>query len=581
MDNTELEKSNQSQSVLIVSHDPKIAETIGESNTSGLKIHSRETWEDFISEPELLANNCITLLDIDGFDDTKNSVKQLIKIKQDDPTQVLMLLGEKEELGEFLKLSSQALIYRAFTKPVHPNQILLTFKRGMEMHDDLVVRREAGEDLTVVGPAENRATLDTISESRKTNPFMFIAAGLAAVAVVGWLAFSSSKPQQEQTPIGLNTPQIIESDSSNESLLPNVAQIEDLNELAANAFFDGRLISPPGQNALGYYNQVLEIDSYDNTAYEGRQLVANKLRENYTGLIKEAKFDEAVETLDVLRELQPLNTQNEAMALALEKQVEEHVTKVRSVGSPEEIAKTKTILTKIEPKIKSSKSLGQALEAETKMLEKIDLAIDSGSVLPSQDGSAYNLISSALKDNSISQSNIKPRLLSLSDKLMQMASSSFNTDELDDTARLLDLVKPLKVNKEKLKIAETKLQARQKEVALASIAAEPVIEEVSLEQAEPESAKITPAKLVKRTAPSYPRNASQRNIEGWVELSFDIDTQGKPKDIEILAAEPSGIFEREALRSVKKWRFEPAWNEQTNEPVIATVESTKVTFKLQ
>ena len=581
MDSTKTEKTNSPQSVLIISRDPEITNTIAANNNSGFQLHARESWEQFLSEPELLANNAITLLDIDGFDDTKSSVKQLIEIKQDDPTQVLMLLGEKAELGEFLKLSSQALIYRAFTKPVHPNQILLTFKHGMEMHDDLVARREAGEDLTIVGPAENRTTLDTISDSGKTNPYMYIAAGLAALAVVGWLTLTGSEQKPDAAPIVINTPQIEDDSSAEENILPNVTQINDLNQLAATAFSDDRLISPAGNNALGYYNQVLEIDSYDNTAYEGRQAVAEKLRENYSGLIKTAKFDEALETLEVLRELQPLNSQNEAMTLALERQIEQHVSQVRSAGSPKEIAATSTILNKIVPNIKGSQSLSGALKAETKTLEKIDLAIESGAVLPTQDGSAYNLISNAIKANSISKSNIQPRVLSLSEKLMQMATSSFNADQLDNTTKLLNLVKPLKVNRKQLQIAEAKLQARKKEIALASIETKLPIDEIALEEAEPESAKILPAKLLKRTAPIYPRSASLRNIEGWVELSFDIDTDGKPADIAVIASEPSGVFEKEAMRSVKKWRFQPAFNDETKEPVIANVESAKVTFKLE
>ena len=581
MDSTEQEKTNPAQSVLILSSDPKIIETIVENNDSGFEIHARRSWEEFLSEPELLANNTIVLFDIDEFDNTQSSVTQLIKIKKDDPTQVLMLLGEKDELGEFLKLSSQALIYRAFTKPVSPNQVLLTFKRGSEMHHDLVVRRDAGEDLTIVGPAENRATLDTIADSGKTNPLMYIAAGLAAVAVIGALLFAGGEQKQESAPIVINTPQIDDS-TSQENILPNTVQINNLNQQAANAFFDGRLISPAGQNALELYNQVLEIDSYDNTAYEGRQAVADKLRENYPRLIKEAKFDLAVNSLEVLRELQPLNTQNDAMALALEKQIEQHVTNVRSVGTSEEIVKTKTILTKIGPKIKSSKNLNSALEAEAKMLDKIDLAISIGTVLPAQDGSAYDLISDALKTNSISQSNIKPRLLSLSEKLIQMADSSFETDDLDNTAKLLGLVKPLKVNGKQLEIAETKLKARQKEIELASIdkTESPIEEELALDEVEPKQAKILPAKLIKRTAPIYPRRASQRNIEGWVELSFKIDTDGKPANIAVLAAEPKGIFEKEAMRSIKKWRFEPAYNEETNLPVVAD-QSAKVTFRLE
>ena len=300
MDNTEQDIPKLSQSVLIVSSDHEITDTIISNNNSGFDVQARASWEEFLHEPESLVNNGITILDIDGFADTQQSVKQLIKIKQDDPTQVLIAIGDKDELGEFLKSNTQALIYRAFTKPVNPSQVLLAFKHGMKMHEELVVRRDAGEDLTIVGPAENRATLDTISDSGKTNPILYIAAGVAALAIGSWLMFGGGEP--EQAPVVVETPQIFEDDSLAQELVPDISQINNLNQLAATAFLDGRLISPAGQNALEYYNQVLDIDSYDNTAYEGRQLIAEKLRENYTGLLKTAKFDKAIETLEVLRD---------------------------------------------------------------------------------------------------------------------------------------------------------------------------------------------------------------------------------------------------------------------------------------
>ena len=579
MDNTEQDITNLSQSVLIVSSDHEITDTIISNNNSGFDVQARASWEEFLGEPELLANNGITIFDIDGFANTQQSVKQLIKIKQDDPTQVLIAIGDKDELGEFLKSNTQALIYRAFTKPVNPSQVLLAFKHGMKMHEELVVRRDAGEDLTVVGPAENRATLDTISDSGKTNPILYIAAGVAALAIGGWLMFGGGEP--EQAPVIVETPQIVEDDSLAQELGPDISQINNLNQLASTAVLDGRLISPAGQNALEYYNQVLEIDSYDNTAYEGRQLIAEKLRENYAGLLKTAKFDKAIETLEVLRDLQPLNAQNEEMTLALESQIEQHVNTVRSDGSAEEIAKTTAILTSIGPKIKNTSNLANALEAETKILATIDAALNSDTVLPSQDGNAYNLLSGAVKDNSISKANLQPRLLSLSEKILQMASASFKTDNFDDTSKLLNLVKPLKVNKKQVEIAEEKLKARQEEIALAAIEAETIIEEVAVEEAEPEPpARILPAKLLKRPPPNYPRAASQKNIEGWVELTFSIDVKGRPADIVILDSEPKNVFEKEAMRSVKKWRFEPAFNETTNEPVISTVSATKVRFQL-
>ena len=580
MENTDHNSSNLS--VLVLSSDQEITQNLISNNKSGHTLLARESWSEVSGDSEIMANNAMVILDVDSFDTASKGVKQLIKIKQDDPTQILMVVGEKERLAEFLQSNTQPLIYRAFTKPAHPNQILLAFKHGMQMHKDLVVRRDNNEDLTLVGPEENNATLDTIMESGKFNPLPYVAAaGLVLAAIGGWFAFGGAD-EQEQVQSIVSAPEVILEDAAQENLTPDVSQINNLNQLAASAVYNGQLISPAGQNALEFYNQVLEIDSYDNTAYEGRLEVASLLRASYPDLIKSGKFDEAIETLDVLRELQPLNAENETMALALETQIEQHVNTVRESGSQAQIAETTAVLASITPKVNASKNLSEALEKEKLLLNKIDSAIAADAVLPTQDDNAYDLLSGAIKKNSISKANIQPRVVSLSEKIMQMASVSFKADELEETAKLLDLVKPLNVNKDQVKAAQSQLKERQNQIALASQeAAEKLLAEQQKEVVKEEIAKIRPAKLIKRPPPNYPVGAKRKNIEGWVEMAFSIDAKGKPYDITVVESEPAEVFNKEAMKSVKKWRFDPAFNETTNEAAESYVESVKLTFQLQ
>ena len=56
---------------------------------------------------------------------------------------------------------------------------------------------------------------------------------------------------------------------------------------------------------------------------------------------------------------------------------------------------------------------------------------------------------------------------------------------------------------------------------------------------------------------SYPRQALLRNIEGWADVEFIVDRDGLPRDIEVTAAEPPGIFERSAVNAVGRYRYEP------------------------
>ncbi len=60
-----------------------------------------------------------------------------------------------------------------------------------------------------------------------------------------------------------------------------------------------------------------------------------------------------------------------------------------------------------------------------------------------------------------------------------------------------------------------------------------------------------------RIEPEYPMRARQRGIEGWVTVEFTISKAGTIKDPVVLASEPGTIFDRNALRSIRKWKYNP------------------------
>lgn len=62
---------------------------------------------------------------------------------------------------------------------------------------------------------------------------------------------------------------------------------------------------------------------------------------------------------------------------------------------------------------------------------------------------------------------------------------------------------------------------------------------------------------LQRVEPRYPQRALQRNIEGHVTLSFTIDEKGSPVDIQITESEPGKVFEREAIRALERWKYQP------------------------
>lgn len=61
--------------------------------------------------------------------------------------------------------------------------------------------------------------------------------------------------------------------------------------------------------------------------------------------------------------------------------------------------------------------------------------------------------------------------------------------------------------------------------------------------------------------PKYPSIAISRNIEGFVDVKFDITKIGTTKNITVVRAQPEGIFDRAAVNAVKRWRYRPKMEE--------------------
>ena len=60
-----------------------------------------------------------------------------------------------------------------------------------------------------------------------------------------------------------------------------------------------------------------------------------------------------------------------------------------------------------------------------------------------------------------------------------------------------------------------------------------------------------------RIEPKYPTQAARDGKEGWVQLSFTINEVGGVEDVEVIDADPKRIFDREAKRALRKWKYRP------------------------
>jgi protein TonB len=60
-----------------------------------------------------------------------------------------------------------------------------------------------------------------------------------------------------------------------------------------------------------------------------------------------------------------------------------------------------------------------------------------------------------------------------------------------------------------------------------------------------------------RVPPQYPQSALIRGIEGWVMVEFTITAGGAVTDARVIESEPQGTFDRETLRAIKRWKYQP------------------------
>ena len=84
--------------------------------------------------------------------------------------------------------------------------------------------------------------------------------------------------------------------------------------------------------------------------------------------------------------------------------------------------------------------------------------------------------------------------------------------------------------------------------------------------------------LVRQVRPTYPAAAARRKQEGWVEVSFTVGTNGSVSDVNVVRAQPRGVFDRDAVRAVSQWQFEPALD---NGKTVARQLTRRIEFALK
>lgn len=83
---------------------------------------------------------------------------------------------------------------------------------------------------------------------------------------------------------------------------------------------------------------------------------------------------------------------------------------------------------------------------------------------------------------------------------------------------------------------------------------------------------------VKRVHPEYPPESARIGQQGWVKVSFVVNQKGRVVDPVVLDSSGGRGFEREAIKALKKWRYEPAT--ENGQPVESCANKVQLDFVL-
>jgi protein TonB len=81
-----------------------------------------------------------------------------------------------------------------------------------------------------------------------------------------------------------------------------------------------------------------------------------------------------------------------------------------------------------------------------------------------------------------------------------------------------------------------------------------------------------------RIEPKYPIQAARDGKEGYVILSFSINKIGGVEDVTVIEAQPKRVFDKEAKRALRKWKYKPKVVE--GKPLVQTGLTVQLDFKM-
>ncbi len=301
-------------------------------------------------------------------------------------------------------------------------------------------------------------------------------------------------------------------------------QIETLSTKALEQFAAGRLVTPANDNAAATYQQILELDPTNEFAQQGVRSVVQRLVASAQSAAFAGDAKAAQRYLAQVRALDP-----------------------KAAG-----------LADVEQSTKQIQRINEDRSVQADLLAASE-ALQADRLMPPAKPNAYDLFSAVLSRQPGSQS----------------------------AQRGLQLVRDALVERVRSQVAAGSLAGAEPLLGQARLAGVDEATLGPLEESVKHLARLANAKAgrfdrvygvgeltaIRQVAPTYPRTAAARGLEGWVEVEFTVAANGDVRDA-LVRESSSDMFESAALSAVNRWRFEPVLEDGRAVPVRAVARFT-------
>jgi TonB family protein len=484
------------------------------------------------------------------------------------PELIVMATGRREEEGAVASLLSTGRIYRFLHKPISPGRAFQFLNAATRRCNEL------GD----IQPA----ALQTVRTIARKRPYLGTAIAAAGGIVAAVIAFVLWHSQGPGLPATLQTTHV--GDTSIENVIKaklGSAQI---------AYLSGRLLDPRGDNALEYYRGVLALQADNADAKAGMQKVIDTLEQRVLKALQDRNAPRVVKAWTALQRAAPnhprldeLRAQLLALSRTQSRPAVANNARSRPEGSTPPAANVTADSSAVNAPASGSSSAhstaanvpppaaetGAVAEdaAERDLADAIARELaeqEAAATAPAQQGpslaeevaavanlrergaliapagdNAFDAVMT-LRERHPDAEEVHSEQQRVAFVLLDHARNALAANDVDQAGMLIDRANTLIPGMQAVRTLQDQYTAAREQRDFYK--------------------NIASAASLKRTrevSPVYPREAERDGTEGWVQVEFTIAPDGSTHDLRISKSEPAEVFDKAALDSVSKWRFQP------------------------